>query len=209
MSRVAYVQSERASILKINRDTFSRHVVTPEGEGRWLFAAPDTGMFHFRVIAAPRAVIVYGDIDDIILVPSDRDALRWLRSVLRGDRGVYDLSYVAEKVRGRDSITEFKPRLLEEWVAERRREIEEQITDEKANDEPDEEAIEAAEERLSALDDLNLDPGSVDLAHAEIAELGDVDEYPDLRGLTHAFMLQVYGLQCFCMALDGMEAGGR
>lgn len=208
MSRAAYVRDMRDSVLRQDGDTFSRHVITQEGEGRWLFARPKTGMYHFRVIAAPGAVIVYGDIEDIILTPSDRDALHWLKSVLRGPPGQYDLSYVAEKVRGRKDIVEFQPRLLEEWAENEREAIQGEISWIKSHPtakDVDEAEIERAKQRLDNLSDMNLDPGSADLAYQAICDFGEYDELPDLNGLTYGFMLQVFGLQCFCAALEKME----
>jgi predicted secreted protein len=85
-------EGRRAYLAKRADEEFKDHVLVKEGEGRWFCGKPGTGIYSFRVLTAPGALIVYGDIYDAVLKPSDRDALAWLR----GSMG--SLDYVLEKV---------------------------------------------------------------------------------------------------------------
>jgi len=44
----------------------------------WLCHRPGTGMYHFRVVAAPGMLLVYGDVGDYMLQNHDYDMVKWL-----------------------------------------------------------------------------------------------------------------------------------
>lgn len=91
MSENTYEQ-DRALIRAMAEADLAEHVITPEGEGRWRFAKPGTGICAARIIVAPFNVIVVGDLGEAVLYLSDRDALEWLR---RAD----DREYMLGKIR--------------------------------------------------------------------------------------------------------------
>lgn len=69
----------RQQIAKAAEDAFKNHQVVLEAEGRWLCKKPGTSIYSFRVVALPGAIVIYGDIGEAILRPSDRDVVGWLR----------------------------------------------------------------------------------------------------------------------------------
>lgn len=94
-------------------ERFRDHVVTKEGEGRFYCGKPGTSNCHFRVVISPGAIFMHGDIYELILLPSDRDSLTWLRSALRDGREVgYPLSKIPHSMDA--STTAFS----EEWALE-------------------------------------------------------------------------------------------
>jgi hypothetical protein len=81
----------RARLANLAEEAFTDHVLTKEGDGRWYCGKPTTGIYSFRVITAPGCVFLYGDIDELALLPHDRDALTWLRG------SINDMDYVLGK----------------------------------------------------------------------------------------------------------------
>lgn len=75
----------RGNIRKRAAQHFSEHVITKEATGRWFCGKPGTGIYSFRVLCVPGAVIVYGDIGELILRPyaSPPDELAWLRGAAK------------------------------------------------------------------------------------------------------------------------------
>ncbi len=106
----------RKMIADMAAQEFAAHVLKPEGEGRWYCGKPGTGMYHFRVLTAPFAIIVYGDIGECILRCSDRDALGWLRSAVHDEPGTEGHpDYVLSKVEaGKSAPKEFLAELAME-----------------------------------------------------------------------------------------------
>jgi hypothetical protein len=90
-------------------ESFARHVVTEEAPGRWLCARPGTGICHFRVVDLPNAVLVYGDIGDLLLV---RGGVAWARG------SVYSLDYLLGKSPHRREVKEFYPELAKEAIVD-------------------------------------------------------------------------------------------
>jgi hypothetical protein len=93
-------RDERRAILKIEADkAYKDHVVRSEGDGRWYCGRPTSGTYHFRVVFAPACILVYGDIQAVVLRMPNGDSLGWLRST------VDDLDYVLGKVAAFDGPT--------------------------------------------------------------------------------------------------------
>lgn len=44
----------------------------------WLCHRPGSGMYHFRVVAGPGMLLVYGDVGDHMLQNHDKDMVKWL-----------------------------------------------------------------------------------------------------------------------------------
>lgn len=44
----------------------------------WLCRRPGSGMYHFRVVAGPGMLLVYGDVGNHILQNHDKDMVKWL-----------------------------------------------------------------------------------------------------------------------------------
>ena len=93
---------------RMAEDAFKDHVLAKEGDGRWYCGKPDTGIYSFRVISAPRCIFLYGDLGDLVLQPSDRDALAWLRGCIKS------LDYVLGKATKPER--EFLPAEVEAWL---------------------------------------------------------------------------------------------
>lgn len=91
-------QEWREYIKKLAEEDFKDHVFSREGEGRWYCGKPGTSIYHFRVVVSPGTIILFGDIYDLILHPSDSNALGWLRSVLHPNRTFDNVGYFMEKV---------------------------------------------------------------------------------------------------------------
>lgn len=91
------LEERRAQIKNHAASAFREHTLTQEGEGRWYCGKPGTGFYHFRVISAPGTIVLFGDIESLVLRPSGNNALHWLRSVLHPDKEVDSISYVLEK----------------------------------------------------------------------------------------------------------------
>lgn len=195
MSRAPYVDSIRANAEVDAQVNFAKHRVVAEGEGRWYFGAPGTGHFSFRVITAPRMVMMYGDAGELVLIPSDTDALRWLRSVLSSGPGKYSVQYIAEKVPADLRITEFQQELVKAYLDDLTAELNEGSASERRAEEIasfldyyGDDKFETAEEFYEALSSSRLN-----------------DEYPDVCGLTWHFFHRVAGLEAFCRALTQLE----
>jgi hypothetical protein len=99
-------------------DAFTRHVLTAEGDGRWLCRAPDTNAYWFRLIVAPNALIVLGDLGEMVARPYTPDPIAWLRGAV-GSPG-----YFVEKVQASKSPTkEFYPVECLQWLQHTIKEI--------------------------------------------------------------------------------------
>ena len=89
-------RTRRADYAKYAEEAFAEHIITPEQtEGpvrMWLCHKPGTGIYHFRVIAAPGILVVTGDVGDNILRASDRDLVPWLRGAVKSP------DYLMEKI---------------------------------------------------------------------------------------------------------------
>jgi hypothetical protein len=80
-------KQERVRTVDVLADeAFVDHVVREEGEGRWFCGRPGTGMYHFRVITAPRCVMLYGDIGEAIFICPESDGFEWLLTSINGGR---------------------------------------------------------------------------------------------------------------------------
>ena len=76
----------RATITEIAQEALASHVISPEQESgpvrMWLCHRPGTGAYHYRVIAAPGMLLVYGDIGDHMLQANDKDLVPWLHRAI-------------------------------------------------------------------------------------------------------------------------------
>lgn len=75
-------QEHRAQIAKLAKESFKDHKLHQEGPGRWFCARPGTGIYSFHVACFNGCVVLYGDVGELILRPSDRDSLAWLRGAI-------------------------------------------------------------------------------------------------------------------------------
>lgn len=82
-------KSNRADITEVARESLANHRLVPEQtEGpvrMWYCGEPGTGIYSFRVIAAPFMILVYGDIGDYMLQASERDLIPWLRGAVKSE----------------------------------------------------------------------------------------------------------------------------
>lgn len=80
------IEQYRESIRSIAKEAFKSHCLTSEQtEGpvrMWLCHQPGTGIYHFRVVAAPGFLAVYGDVGDGMVLMHDKDPIPWLRGAV-------------------------------------------------------------------------------------------------------------------------------
>lgn len=109
----------RATVLRLADEAFARHEITVEGAGRWLCRQPgEKGPWYwFRIIAAPGAVLMVGDVGTAVFECGDRDALR---TFLRADRG-YLLTKMTALSRCSGSREAFYPGDALAWANEQAR----------------------------------------------------------------------------------------
>ena len=80
-------KKHRATIAELAKKSLAGHVISPEQEEgpvrMWLCHKPGTGMYHYRVVAAPGMLLVYGDIGDHMLQNHDKDLVPWLKDAIK------------------------------------------------------------------------------------------------------------------------------
>lgn len=103
--RLETQDDHRAQIARGAREAFAEHVLTEEAPGQWLCAKPGTGIYHFRVAQLKGALVVWGDIGDLIIA-NGRGTVAWFRGAQR-DRD-YVLSKSPTARRGEFLPGEFK-----------------------------------------------------------------------------------------------------
>lgn len=85
-------KENRATIATIAGESLAGHAITPEQtEGpvrMWYCGRKGTGMYSYRVIAAPGMLLVYGDVGDYMLQANDRDLIPWLRGAIKSENYV-------------------------------------------------------------------------------------------------------------------------
>lgn len=94
----------------------AEHQLFEEGTGTirsWVCRNPNRFHCWYRVVSAPNALIVYGDLvtDRIVYHPGQRDMLSWLRGAVRSP------GYLAQKVTGDfDQKMVFDPDLVDDYL---------------------------------------------------------------------------------------------
>lgn len=110
----AIASRARASVA----ENMAEHVVTAEGPGRWFAGRPKRSEYHFRVLTAPGAIVLLGDIGELILLPHDRDAFAWMCGTLRDGRELsYPLSKIPTDLRQEEFLEDLAEEILAEEVA--------------------------------------------------------------------------------------------
>lgn len=72
----------RATVQRLAGKAFAGHGIKVDGAGRWLCRSTTVGWaYWFRIIVAPRTVVLIGDVGGAIFECSDSDALAWVRGV--------------------------------------------------------------------------------------------------------------------------------
>jgi hypothetical protein len=73
----------RETVLRLAAEAFAKHEIAVEGTDRWLCRRPKgdvwSSYYWFRILIAPRTVVLLGDVGDAIFECSEYDALSWLR----------------------------------------------------------------------------------------------------------------------------------
>ena len=112
---------QRQDIQEIANESFANHTLKVEQDQgpvrMWLCSRPGTGMYHFRVVAAPGWLAVYGDVGNHMLSANDKDLIPWLK------RSVKSYDYLISKFENvldlKDTFfPEEAEKLLEECDAE-------------------------------------------------------------------------------------------
>lgn len=140
-------KQSREQISHWAEESFRDHVLTVEqatGSVRmWHCGKPGTGIYSFRVIAAPGFLCVYGDVGDGMLMAYDRDLVPWLRGAVSDPH--YLMSKMAKKQK--------------EFNADEAREMMQRMIDESYDEEDKQENQEMVDK---ILDDWNDDPPDPD-----------------------------------------------
>lgn len=68
----------RRQIAALAAINFADHVLIEEAPGQWLCHRPGTGIYHFRVAQLRGALVVWGDIGDMIIA-NGRGSIGWFR----------------------------------------------------------------------------------------------------------------------------------
>lgn len=101
----------RKLIESLAGDAFRAHVLKQETPERWLCRRPERQGYWFRVIKAPTALMVYGDVGELVLRISDIDPIPWLRGAITSPE------YLWEKVQASKEPTKtFYPRDAMRWL---------------------------------------------------------------------------------------------
>lgn len=120
------IKAKRREEVRVRaEESFKDHVLTQETPDRWLCKKPGSGCYAFRVTNFHDGLILSGDIDELVLVASDKDPISWLRR-----RGLSDPEYVLTKIPRhfrRDEVIEdlviFRLGEEEREIADKMREI--------------------------------------------------------------------------------------
>ena len=207
MSRRSYLQKDWNLARRQAVEAFKNHVVTKEGEGRWLFAKPDTGIYHMRVLQGPRMIMCYGDIGSLIMIPSDNNAFNWLSGCL-SHHGSYDPCYIAEKVPHEVSITDFSHDRVKARIAELREVAAGYAESFKASaDDYDLTASQAYSGLASTLEDYGEFESASEFYDSFYRavrhfKLSYDDGPPSVEGLTHQFFFQLEAFRYFFMRFN-------
>ncbi len=81
------------------RKDFETHTITRVRFGVWRCATPGTLINHFYVTFSPGALMVHGDIGEIMFVPRKPSALRWAKGVFRPDYIEYPFQKLSRQIK--------------------------------------------------------------------------------------------------------------
>jgi hypothetical protein len=92
------------TVTRLAEESFRHHELKVLGDGRWRCGRPGSSIYAFIVITHPGALIVLGDLGELVLRFSEADSLGWLRGSVR------DREYLLSKVTAsKDPPKEFYP----------------------------------------------------------------------------------------------------
>ena len=146
-------QRQREQVAHTAEKEFKDHMLTVEqGEGpvrMWYCGRPGTGIYSFRVIAAPGFLGVYGDVGDGMLMAYDRDLVKWLPGAVRSPE--YLMSKMRKKQKEFNAVEarEMMQRMIDESHAD-------EETDESGAEEKEQNSTEKMVEEI--LDNWDDDP---------------------------------------------------
>jgi len=154
-------KENRATVAQIAKEALAEHSITPEQtEGpvrMWYCGRKGTGMYSYRVIAAPNMLLVYGDVGDYILQVYDKDLVPWLRGAIKSE------NYLISKMINKGEV--FMPKeavkLLDDLVNEAK-EYDHEVEYDRDEDDEEIEGIhtkEARELKRKVLDEWDKDYG--------------------------------------------------
>ncbi len=181
---------EHARIRPLAEVAFAKHVVVRESHGAvdaWLCKRPGTNQYWFRVIIAHNAIILTGDIDEIVVVPYTPDVLAWMKGALTS------ITYFAEKVPRHIEITEFDQELVKRALGYEKERLEAEDADSKTEDWWATEVEDLAELMHMSFDcehDFNEAYHDSSLYR---------DELPSVTGLSTGFYWTLEALRWFCL----------
>lgn len=85
-------KDNRKQLTEIASESFADHIITCEQSDlpvrMWYCGRKNTGIYSYRIVAAPRMILVYGDVGDYMLQASDYDLIPWLRGAVKSEHYV-------------------------------------------------------------------------------------------------------------------------
>jgi hypothetical protein len=131
------------------KKAFETHELTVEqanGPVRmWHCGKPGTGIYSFRVVAAPGFISIYGDVGDGMLAAYDRDMVAWLGGAIRSPSYLFSKMIKSRKVFRADLARNLLKELVDEADEDNKEKAEkmvENILDNWNDDPPDEHGFE-------------------------------------------------------------------
>lgn len=103
---------------------FDQHVITREREGVWHCGIPHDSNMSFRVVSTPGAIIIYGDLGELIFLPNTRNALWWAyKTKWDPENPYYPLTKISPQLRDKIFVVEeidahIEERLKDSYEAE-------------------------------------------------------------------------------------------
>lgn len=107
-----------------NEQIFDQHIITREREGVWYCGIPHDSNMSFRVVSAPGAIIIYGDLGELIFLPNARNALWWAyKTKWDPESPYYPLTKISPQLRDKVFVVEeidahIEERLKDSYEAE-------------------------------------------------------------------------------------------
>ena len=107
---VSFAEDRLQRAIQYAQSDFAQHEITRIRYGVWCCAQTGTLINRFYVTFSPGALMVHGDIGEILFVPHKPHALRWAKGVFRPDY----IQYPFEKLSRQIKDTEYCPGVARE-----------------------------------------------------------------------------------------------
>ena len=109
-------EKRREQAREYARRDLDKHVITRERFGVWRCAEPGSWINGFYVTWSPGAVIVHGDLGELILVPYKPNAFKWALGVCRPDYVDYPLEKIARNMKAEEYVPEIADEIVQDYL---------------------------------------------------------------------------------------------